>query len=190
MLLLFILFVGSAALTISPSSAQHYRSISLLDYHLFSVLILIFCAFLCHRISFSHSSLPPTTTHTTSNDTNPLPPSHLFLWPWSMRLNASTLLPIISRTQLSHCPPPRLLLPFVLQTGLSLCLFYSGQNPTPLNRQRDSWSLYCLSLRVCVGGLGIRYLCMSICVCLCSGHLEPQSGCNANSSLLLCRRAE
>lgn len=149
--LLSLLFVCSAAVTIISPSPLHYLSLFLLDYHLFSVLL--------HSNSYRlRFSLPPNCTHSQlsapthhhHHHPNPLPPSHLFPWPWSMLVNASTLLPIISITHLSDCPPPWLLLPFVLQTGLSHCLFYSGQNPTSLNWQRDSWSVYCLSPHMCL----------------------------------------
>lgn len=100
-----------------------------------------------------------------------------------MGLNASTLLLIIGRTQLRDYQPPWLLLPFVLQTGLSHCVFCSGQNTTLLNRQKDSWSGL---LFVCdwVVVLGIGFVYEHVCLCVCavgewrSGHLFTELGSN------------
>lgn len=89
----FSLFVCSAAVTIpSPSLPRitfPYICLTVVYFLSYCFLIIVFCAFLCLQITHHH---------------HPLPPSHLFQWPRSMRLNASTLLPIISRTQLSDCP--------------------------------------------------------------------------------------
>lgn len=46
-----------------------------------------------------------THTHTCACARHPLPPTHLFPWPRSTPLNASTLLPIISTTQLCQRLP-------------------------------------------------------------------------------------
>lgn len=174
----------------SPSLPCITFSISLLDYRLFSVLLPSNSYLLCFSLPPNHSQskLSALTHHHHHHQhPSPLPPSHLFLWPWSTRLNASTLLPIISRTQLCDCPPPWLLLPFVLQTGLSHRLFYSGQNPTSLNRQRDSWSVYCLCVCVCVPWvLGVcvwTYVCVpvqlvneGVVICLHSkGKMKPSA---------------
>lgn len=127
------------------------------------ILILIFFAFLWFH--FPPSPIAPCHHHLLS--------SHLFPWPWSTSLNASTLLPIITQTQLSDCSLPWLLLPFVMQTWLSCCLFYSGQNPTLLNRQENSWLVYCLAqsacLSCCFGYLVFvtEHMCMSeVVICI------------------------
>lgn len=163
-------FVCSAAVTIisslfsSPALPVPYLCLTIIYFLSYCLLILIFWGL---SLPPNHSQSQPLCSHTPPPPppAAPLPPSHLFPWPWSMRVNASTLLPIISRTHPSDCPPPPDFCCLLFRRlARAISPFTVRQNPTVLNRQRASWSVYYLPLNVCVcvcprclfGASGIR----------------------------------